>query len=102
FLVFFFFQAEDGIRDDLVTGVQTCALPISQLWGHGRRRRLLLGHQRQWSARRWHHDRAVDPCARWGRREVYRGERRREPGCRRRPHVRSYDRGRRLLLGRQL
>src|SRR5258708_15599706 len=25
----FFFQAEDGIRDDLVTGVQTCALPIS-------------------------------------------------------------------------
>ena len=28
--VFFFFQAEDGIRDDLVTGVQTCALPILQ------------------------------------------------------------------------
>src|SRR4029079_17409181 len=27
---FFFFQAEDGIRDKLVTGVQTCALPI---WG---------------------------------------------------------------------
>src|SRR5258708_26158819 len=26
---FFVFQAEDGIRDDLVTGVQTCALPIS-------------------------------------------------------------------------
>ena len=25
---FFFFQAEDGIRDRLVTGVQTCALPI--------------------------------------------------------------------------
>jgi len=25
---FFFFQAEDGIRDDLVTGVQTCAIPI--------------------------------------------------------------------------
>src|SRR6266545_830504 len=24
----FFFQAEDGIRDELVTGVQTCALPI--------------------------------------------------------------------------
>src|SRR5438105_7823102 len=29
----FFFQAEDGIRDPLVTGVQTCALPI---WGNGR------------------------------------------------------------------
>src|SRR5260370_246810 len=26
----FFFQAEDGIRDSSVTGVQTCALPISQ------------------------------------------------------------------------
>src|SRR2546425_7151945 len=28
-MFFFFFQAEDGIRDKLVTGVQTCALPIS-------------------------------------------------------------------------
>src|SRR5256886_5969786 len=27
-LVYFFFQAEDGIRDLTVTGVQTCALPI--------------------------------------------------------------------------
>src|SRR5688572_31004582 len=27
-LFFFFFQAEDGIRDLTVTGVQTCALPI--------------------------------------------------------------------------
>src|SRR3954449_13640137 len=27
-LVFLFFQAEDGIRDESVTGVQTCALPI--------------------------------------------------------------------------
>src|SRR5256884_2146526 len=27
--LFFFFQAEDGIRDVAVTGVQTCALPIS-------------------------------------------------------------------------
>src|SRR5256884_766255 len=40
-LLFFFFQAEDGIRDVAVTGVQTCALPISlcppvlrsTLWG---------------------------------------------------------------------
>src|SRR5687767_15182854 len=30
--LFFFFQAEDGIRDKLVTGVQTCALPISVAW----------------------------------------------------------------------
>src|SRR2546426_7422298 len=28
--LFFFFQAEDGIRDYKVTGVQTCALPISK------------------------------------------------------------------------
>src|SRR5256885_6662580 len=28
FMLFFFFQAEDGIRDYKVTGVQTCALPI--------------------------------------------------------------------------
>src|SRR5438067_5851400 len=28
FIFFFFFQAEDGIRDRNVTGVQTCALPI--------------------------------------------------------------------------
>src|SRR5258708_10033539 len=31
FFIVFFFQAEDGIRDDLVTGVQTCALPICTL-----------------------------------------------------------------------
>ena len=30
---FFFFQAEDGIRDGHVTGVQTCALPISNMLG---------------------------------------------------------------------
>src|SRR3989441_2411274 len=40
-LVFFFFQAEDGIRDKLVTGVQTCALPIyhRQPVRHGSMRR---------------------------------------------------------------
>src|SRR5207248_3569457 len=32
----FFFQAEDGIRDRTVTGVQTCALPISRSWVIGR------------------------------------------------------------------
>src|SRR2546421_7932104 len=44
---FFFFQAEDGIRDLIVTGVQTCALPICAVRDHqhppargdGRRRR---------------------------------------------------------------
>src|SRR5256885_2188267 len=46
--LFFFFQAEDGIRDYKVTGVQTCALPIllrrhhdDPLAGHFRHRRTL-------------------------------------------------------------
>src|SRR3989440_5332194 len=33
-IVVFFFQAEDGIRDLIVTGVQTCALPISAAGEH--------------------------------------------------------------------
>src|SRR3712207_8388345 len=36
---FFFFQAEDGIRDIGVTGVQTCALPISPAGGRRAHRR---------------------------------------------------------------
>src|SRR3989475_7523305 len=45
FCFFFFFQAEDGIRDLTVTGVQTCALPISLLLHQPERRqeRPLLG-----------------------------------------------------------
>src|SRR6266403_5551901 len=39
---FFFFQAEDGIRDLYVTGVQTCALPISGGLGSQR------GERRSW------------------------------------------------------
>src|SRR5258708_8695771 len=42
FFFFFFFQAEDGIRDDLVTGVQTCALPICDLSLAARIQRRLL------------------------------------------------------------
>src|SRR5690349_21881807 len=51
FFFFFFFQAEDGIRDLYVTGVQTCALPIS----------LGLFRQLEWSiasggdSHRWKH-----------------------------------------------
>src|SRR5687768_17857910 len=52
---FFFFQAEDGIRDVAVTGVQTCALPIYRLVLRGRaepresrdERRALCGAGRQ-------------------------------------------------------
>src|SRR5207249_9775657 len=37
FILFFFFQAEDGIRDRNVTGVQTCALPIYRpVFGEGK------------------------------------------------------------------
>src|SRR2546430_11538918 len=47
-LVYFFFQAEDGIRDLTVTGVQTCALPIfadavlDSYWADAPRQRDLL------------------------------------------------------------
>src|SRR5690606_40092172 len=37
YVLFFFFQAEDGIRDFHVTGVQTCALPISVVSSSWRR-----------------------------------------------------------------
>src|SRR5215211_2260423 len=40
---FFFFQAEDGIRDHCVTGVQTCALPIWLSGGQRRRLDVALG-----------------------------------------------------------
>src|SRR5947207_6802504 len=40
YFFFFFFQAEDGIRDHCVTGVQTCALPISTTLSHGDQRKL--------------------------------------------------------------
>src|SRR5260221_3240085 len=45
FVCFFFFQAEDGIRDHCVTGVQTCALPISV--------RLVLNHPAWSFAESW-------------------------------------------------
>src|SRR5262249_59382444 len=48
----FFFQAEDGIRDWSVTGVQTCALPISQR-GLRRPRAFGLGRFRQGQAPRY-------------------------------------------------
>src|SRR2546426_5546607 len=41
----FFFQAEDGIRDYKVTGVQTCALPISNRIWPGRWSRTRLSEQ---------------------------------------------------------
>src|SRR6266542_5881572 len=46
---FFFFQAEDGIRDATVTGVQTCALPISA----ATRRRRSKTQVERWAETRW-------------------------------------------------
>src|SRR2546426_8546428 len=50
---FFFFQAEDGIRDYKVTGVQTCALPIS----HPRSWLLRSGWRRARTVPQWLTDR---------------------------------------------
>src|SRR5699024_12011332 len=43
-VLYFFFQAEDGIRDRNVTGVQTCALPILCRFGIGCRRQTCNGY----------------------------------------------------------
>src|SRR5256712_1741403 len=59
-VVFFFFQAEDGIRDLIVTGVQTCALPICR---SARRRhradRLPAAEERQSPGATHHRDRRL-------------------------------------------
>src|SRR5215475_14784519 len=47
--VIFFFQAEDGIRDFHVTGVQTCALPISVIWAGLTDQRGIAGRDAIWS-----------------------------------------------------
>src|SRR5437016_9872737 len=80
--LFFFFQAEDGIRDWSVTGVQTCALPIYACRGGGRGGAAGLSHRagggwggvhqlpRGRFARRnlLHHHQGGRRAARWSRR----------------------------------
>src|SRR5205823_10377898 len=56
FFFFFFFQAEDGIRDKLVTGVQTCALPISSS--------IAIWRSSKWSTRSRCSRRSVGGCSR--------------------------------------
>src|SRR2546421_5822877 len=65
FIFFFFFQAEDGIRDLIVTGVQTCALPIlpgqkgcaqSRVEVHPRRRCSLCSLRRVYGRKRTHRE----------------------------------------------
>src|SRR5271168_1470020 len=62
--LFFFFQAEDGIRDRTVTGVQTCALPIwlRNPWGTRPRRH---GRRLQGKADRGQSDRGAEDDPRW-------------------------------------
>src|SRR5712692_11579833 len=90
YVFFFFFQAEDGIRDGTVTGVQTCALPISRTQAADRVRRL---------AARLDLSRAGGPGARLPPRSLLRGAGGREgAGVRRAApprvaHVRSGSRG---------
>src|SRR5256886_17377673 len=63
----FFFQAEDGIRDLTVTGVQTCALPISQLSQTTLWRWLHEDAIRPWQHRCWIFPRDPDFRAKAGR-----------------------------------
>src|SRR5437879_7155960 len=75
-LLFFFFQAEDGIRDTSVTGVQTCALPIfGEHIGHRHERRERGGKRDRPGAR---------AAAAMRRRECRSEERRVGEECRRR------------------
>src|SRR5688572_32771254 len=68
--LFFFFQAEDGIRDLTVTGVQTCALPIyEEDQEHGRDgetdEELRLRKRRGTEALQWGHCGQVRSGAEW-------------------------------------
>src|SRR6266508_1233070 len=56
----FFFQAEDGIRDGHVTGVQTCALPISHRRGQGRSPELVSVAQVEGLSKRYGSVQALD------------------------------------------
>src|SRR2546427_4877976 len=66
-VIFFFFQAEDGIRDLTVTGVQTCALPICTPRASLRGRRARRGRRPRRDARGVPRGRAPRPRDRAGR-----------------------------------
>src|SRR5437660_6255265 len=63
----FFFQAEDGIRDGHVTGVQTCALPIFMPF----LTRLLIGFQEKPVSEQSRKKRHNNPCQHSDNRSVY-------------------------------
>src|SRR6266581_8694444 len=63
--LFFFFQAEDGIRDGRVTGVQTCALPISIRTAARRLEAAWLALEAEVAAERRRWDGEIEAVARW-------------------------------------
>src|SRR5256885_15514351 len=69
FCYFFFFQAEDGIRDYKVTGVQTCALPICAAFWSGAWIATTAGCRTRGPLRGARSGTAV-PCSRSGERRV--------------------------------
>src|SRR6266478_6222714 len=68
--IFFFFQAEDGIRDLTVTGVQTCALPILRICRR-KNRGCTRRNRAAWFGPNWRDDTAI----RWTRKRSTRGSR---------------------------
>ena len=61
FVFFFFFQAEDGIRDRLVTGVQTCALPIYFMGINVNKKNKIPRNIQRWMiGKKAHHSKGVD------------------------------------------
>src|SRR5436189_4041593 len=80
--VFFFFQAEDGIRDTSVTGVQTCALPICfrQSPGNCRKRKDLrrLSRLSARSCRRRSEERRVGKSVDLGGRRIIKKKKKKE------------------------
>src|SRR5207249_8533461 len=69
-ILVFFFQAEDGIRDRNVTGVQTCALPISRSRARHPVDQLLLPHPPDRRAGQSHRPRIRSPLTPWGARQL--------------------------------
>src|SRR5579863_1498096 len=68
-VLFFFFQAEDGIRDGRVTGVQTCALPIWRQRAHGEGRvplEVAIHEATSEAGNASAHSVSLSPCARPG------------------------------------
>src|SRR5256885_3611168 len=75
-IFFFFFQAEDGIRDYKVTGVQTCALPICSHEAGLALRRIVVKAESELISRCWQvRRRLILPVAQERERKTWKGSR---------------------------